>query len=82
MAASVVRMIYAAKNGGLELAPKFCPHCGAPTLTGGGVWYPTSPGALFRAGSIGIGPIRIGGPMTKAGWTCTQCGGTATKGPS
>lgn len=80
IAAQFVRMIYLAKNGGLALAPKFCPHCGHETPAGGGVWYPTSPGALFRASSLGVGPLRIGGPFTKAGWTCVKCGGTMDKG--
>lgn len=79
---NVVRLVIAAKNGGLAAAPKFCPHCGEPTLRSGGIWYPTSPGALFRASTIQLGPIRVGGPMSRAGWTCVTCGGTADKPPA
>lgn len=75
--ANLVRILYAAKNGGLEAAPKFCPHCGEPTLRGGGIWYPRSFGAAMRGASMNVGPIRIGGPLTRAGWTCVKCGGTA-----
>lgn len=81
--ANLVRIVYAAKNGGLEAAPKFCPHCGEPThMDGGGVWYPTSAQAALRGSSTRIGFIRLGGPTTRAGWTCTKCGGTADKPPS
>jgi hypothetical protein len=80
--AGYVRMFFLAKNGGLEAAPKFCPHCGTATPLGGGVWYPTSPGAALRASGVRLGPFMIGGPFTKAGWTCRQCGATATKGPA
>lgn len=80
--ANVVRLLYAAKNGGLEAAPKFCPHCGEPTLRSGGIWYPTSPGAAFRAAGVRIGPFLLGGPFTRAGWTCVKCGGTADTPPA
>ena len=75
--ANVVRLAIAAKNGGLAAAPKFCPHCGAPTPMGGGVWYPKNPGAALRAAGTRVGPFMIGGPFTKVGWTCVKCGGTA-----
>ena len=75
---NMVRLVLAAKSGGLEAAPKFCPHCGEPTLLGGGIWYPTSPRAALRGASMRVGPFRIGGPLTKVGWTCVKCGGTAS----
>jgi ribosomal protein S27AE len=80
--ANLVRILYAAKNGGLEAAPKFCPHCGEPTLLGGNPWYPTSPAAALRGASVRIGFLRLGGPTTRAGWTCVKCGGTADKPPA